>query len=251
MIENSFIFLERVNKKLEQNIWKQGIKTWEDFLRARSVKGLSKHRKLYYDRHILEARKQLYSFNSSYFIDKLPSTEIWRLYDFFKEDAVYLDIETNGLNLNNDITVIGLFDGINTKIMVKDINLDFDYLKKELQNYKLIVTYNGSSFDLPFIKKRYNILPNIPNFDLKTACQRVGLKDGLKNIEKNIGIKRNNIIENFRGGDALTLWKMYKATGDDYYLNLLVEYNEEDVINLKQIANFVVEKLKEVTLNSI
>ena len=59
MIENSFIFLERINKKLEQNIWKQGIKTWEDFLRARSVKGLSKHRKLYYDRHILEARKQL------------------------------------------------------------------------------------------------------------------------------------------------------------------------------------------------
>jgi len=244
MIENSFIFLERVDKKLEKAIWKQGITNWHDFLEAKSIKGLSKHRKLYYDRKILEARKQLYNNNSNYFIDRLPPSETWRLYDFFKEEAVYLDIETDGLNFENDITVIGLFDGINTKVMVKDINLDFNYLKRELQNYKLIVTYNGATFDLPFIKKRYNILPNIPNFDLKTACERVGLNGGLKNIEKKIGINRRKLIEKFRGGDALTLWKMYKATGDKYYLNLLVEYNEEDVINLKPIANYVVEKLK-------
>ena len=181
----------------------------------------------------------------------LPQSETWRLYDFFREDAVFLDIETTGLGKNeDDITVFGLYDGINTKTMIKGINLDYQLLKKELQKYKLIVTFNGASFDLPFIEKRYpNLLPKIPNFDVKSVTKRLGLNGGLKNIEKELGIKRNPIIDNFYGGDALTLWKMYRATGDDYYLNLLVEYNEFDVVNLKIVAEHCVKKMKETSLN--
>ena len=37
MIENSFIFLERISKKKEQNIWQQGIKDWQDFLKCKKV----------------------------------------------------------------------------------------------------------------------------------------------------------------------------------------------------------------------
>jgi len=238
--------LERVKKGVEKNLWKQGIHSWDSFLDANKINGLSITRKKYYDRKILEARKQLYNFNSAYFKDVLPQSEYYRLYDFFKEDCVFLDIETTGLDQkNNDITVIGLFDGLNTKTMIKNINFDYNKLKIELQKYKLIVTFNGSSFDIPFINKTYpGLLPNIPNFDIKSVTDRLGLKGGLKEIEKKLGIKRNKIIEKFYGGDALTLWKMYKATGDDYYLKLLVEYNEDDTINLKKIAEYCVEKLK-------
>lgn len=123
----------------------------------------------------------------------MPKSEYWRLYDFFKEDAVFLDIETTGLDpKNNDITLIGLFDGINTKTMVKGINFDLKGLKNELSKYKLIVTFNGSSFDIPFISKLYpNLLPNIPNFDLKSITNKLNLTGGLKEIEKKLGIKRN------------------------------------------------------------
>ena len=253
MITNTFIFLERIGDKLEQNIWKNGIYDWDSFLKRNNIKGLSKHRKLYYDRKILNARKALYNFDSSYFLDLLPQSEMWRLYDFFREDAVFLDIETTGLSkINDDITVFGLYDGINTKIMIKGINMDFNSLKKELQKYKMIVTFNGASFDLPFIEKRYpSLLPNIPNFDVKSIANKLGLKGGLKNIEKSLGIKRSNIVDKFYGGDALTLWRMYRATGDDYYLNLLVEYNEYDIINLKIVAEHCVKKMKEKVLNGI
>jgi hypothetical protein len=245
MIQNSFIVLPRIGKQLERNIWKQGIKNWDDFLNKESLKGLSKIRKRYYDRLLYNAKKALYSFDSSYFLNLIPQSEMWRLYDFFKDEAVFLDIETTGMSNYDSLTVIGLFNGINTKIMIKDINLDLYILRKELQKYKLIVTFNGALFDIPFIKKRYpNLLPNIPNFDLRTACERIGLSGGLKEIEKKLNIKRNKIIERFYSGDALTLWKMYKVTGDEYYLNLLVEYNEEDVINLKKIADHVVGVLK-------
>ena len=246
MIQNTFLFLERVKKGIEKNLWNQGIDSWDSFLNTKKIIGLSNRRKLYYDRKIIEARKQLYNLNSTYFKKILPQSEYYRLYDFFKEDCVFLDIETTGLDRkNDDITVIGLFDGVNTKTMIKNINLNYKKLKNELQRYKLIVTFNGSSFDVPFINKLYpSLLPDIPNFDVRSVTDRLGLKGGLKEIEKKIGIKRSKIIEKFYGGDALALWKMYRATGDDYYLKLLVEYNEEDIINLKTIADYCVEKLR-------
>jgi len=247
LITNTFIFLERIGDKLEQNIWRNGVYDWDSFLKRRNINGLSRHRKLYYDRKILSAKKALYNFDSSYFLDLLPQSEMWRLYDFFKEDAVFLDIETTGLSKDkDDITVFGLYDGINTKIMIKGINFDISALRKELMRYKLVVTFNGASFDLPFIEKRYpELLPKIPNFDVKSITEKLGLKGGLKNIEKLIGVKRSNIVDKFYGGDALTLWRMYRATGDEYYLNLLVEYNEYDIINLKIVAEHCVKKLKE------
>jgi len=245
VIQRTFIFLEKIGKRGEKNLFEQGINNWDSFLKAKRINGLNRSRKLYYNRQILKARNALYNFNSEYFLKTLPQSENWRLYDFFKEDAVFLDIETTGLSFEDDITLIGLFDGIETKTMIKGINFDYRILKKELQKYKLIVTFNGSSFDVPFINKRYpNLLPNIPNFDIKSISGRVGLKGGLKEIERRLGIKRNKIIEKFYGGDALTLWKMYRATGDDYYLKLLVEYNEEDIINLKTIAEYCVKNLK-------
>ena len=128
-------------------------------------------------------------------------------------------------------------------------NSDISYIlqkyKYELKKYKLMVTFNGSIFYVPFINKIYpGLLPNIPNFDIRSITSRLNLKGGLKEIEKKLGIKRNKIIEKFYGGDAVTLWRMYKATGDDYYLKLLIEYNEDDIINLKTIAEYCVEKLK-------
>ena len=129
--------------------------------------------------------------------------------------------------------------------------MDYGGLKKELQKYKLIVTFNGASFDLPFIEKRYpGLLPKVPNFDVKSLTDKLGLKGGLKNIEKEIGIKRKDIIEDFSGGDALTLWRMYRATGDEDYLNLLVEYNEYDIMNLKNVAEKCIERMRELMFKS-
>ena len=246
MIQNTCLFLERVNRGLEGNLWKQGIKDWDSFLNKEKIRSISKKRKLYYDRKIKEARKALYNQDSSYFKKILPKSEYWRLYDFFKDEAVFLDIETTGLDRNNDdITVIGLFNGIDTKTMIKGINFNPGELKKELKKYSLMVTFNGSSFDVPFINRAYpGLLPDIPNFDVRSVASKLNLKGGLKEIEKSLGIKRGKIVEKFYGGDALTLWKMYRATGDDYYLKLLVEYNEDDIINLKTIAEYCIEKLK-------
>lgn len=244
MIRSTFLFLDKIGKKTEQNLWEQGIKNWDIFLNTNKIYGISEHKKKYYDHRILNARKNLYNSNSAYFCNILPTSEHWRLYEFFREECCFLDIETS--KINGYLTVIGLFDGIETKTMIEGINFDYEALKKELEKYKLLVSFNGLTFDQPFLNKYYpNLLPKIPHFDLKHVCQRIGLSGGLKQVEKKLGIKRKNqVVEKMYNGDPIRLWKMFRATGDNYYLNLLVEYNEEDIVNLKTIADYVYEKLK-------
>jgi uncharacterized protein YprB with RNaseH-like and TPR domain len=246
MIRNTFLFLPKIKQKKEQNIWKQGIKNWDEFLNN-DVMGISKKTKQFYNRQIMEAQQAYYNGDSTYF-SKIPTTETWRLYEYFKDETVFLDIETSSsTSMKSYLTVIGLYDGIDTKIMIKDVNLDLVALKNELQKYKFVVTFNGSTFDIPYLNKKFpGLIPNVPHMDLRYLCSKIGLNGGLKDIEKQLGIMRDNeIVERLYGGDPLKLWKMFKGSGDDYYLKLLVEYNEEDVINLKIISDFTVNKLKE------
>lgn len=245
MIKSSFIILDKIGKKKEQSIWAQGVKSWEAFTSANNVRGISQRVKQYYDRKLIEAEKELYRQNSEHFTKLLPSSETWRLYEYFKEDAVFLDIETDGMGKYSDITVVGIYDGIETRTMVRGINLDMNILRKELEKHKLIVTFNGLCFDIPFIEKRYrNVIPKIPHMDLRFCCARLGMNYGLKQVEKKLGISRRH--QELSGADALTLWDLYKRTGNKDYLQELVEYNEEDIINLKAIANHASNELKKI-----
>ena len=253
MIQNSFIFLDRIGNRLEKSLWKMGVHDWELFQRRQSIPGVSCYRKGFYDRKLIEAQKALYNFDAAYFKHIMPSSEQYRLYDFFKDEAVFLDIETSGLSpYYSDVTVVGLYDGIDTKMMIKGINLDHEALKKELEKYKLIITFNGASFDLPFLEKCFpNTIPSIPHIDLRPVMKRIGYSGGLKKIERDLNIQRRELVADLDGGDALTLWRSYKASGDEYYLNLLIEYNEEDIINLKKIADFGTKELKKQLMQEI
>lgn len=167
---------------------------------------------------------------------------MWRIYNQFKDNILFVDIETSGFY--GDITVIGVYDGENTKTMVRGINLDKDLLKKTLAQANMLVTFNGSSFDLPVIERYFqNVIPNVPHVDLRHVCSKIGLIGGLKNIEKEVGINRAKELEGVDGSDAVYLWQQYKATGNREYLNTLVQYNEEDIINLKPLAEFAINKL--------
>ncbi|HIH37709.1 ribonuclease H-like domain-containing protein [Candidatus Woesearchaeota archaeon] len=244
MIQHTFQFLDGIGPGKEARIKAQGIGHWDDFLAVESIDGVQDGKKPYFDRKVKEAKQHLHSGNTSFFSQVLPKQEHWRLYNHFKEDAVFLDIETTGLSWRDEVTVVGLYDGINTKMMIKGINLDYTLLKKELQRYKMMISFNGITFDVPFLNKQFpGVVPSIPHFDLRFGCKKIGYSGGLKAIEPHFGIKRRDLVHDLHGGDAVLLWKMYRATGDEHYLNLLIEYNEEDIINLKKIADTVYKKL--------
>jgi uncharacterized protein len=243
MIRSSFVILERVGARLELNLWQQGCCTWQDFCSARALNGISPSRKNYYDRRLEEARRALNLGESEHFSSLLPKAEVWRLYEHFRSEAVFLDIETSGYY--GDVTIVGLFDGNRTMTMVKGINLDAKQLRRHLKRYKLIVSYNGLSFDAAVLERFCpGIMPKVPHFDLRFACQRLGLVGGLKKVEKMLGIKRAAAVEDMRGDDAVCLWNSFRSTGQRKYLQKLIAYNEEDIVNLQPIAEHAYSELK-------
>ena len=231
MLRESFVVLPGVRHRTECKLWHQGLNSWDDFLGAQKVKGLSEVRKESFDFRLKETMHHLKSGNSSFFAN-MPDQ--WRLYNEFKDEAVYLDIETNGYY--SGITVIGLFDGFDTKTFVRGFNLDRSLLIRELSKYKLIITFNGASFDLPVINRYFDFSPRVPHIDLRFVCQKLGFTGGLKAIEKQFSIKRRPEVNGLSGEDAVYLWEMWKSTGDKDYLDRLVWYNEEDILNLRPLA---------------
>src|SRR3989344_5787388 len=138
MIEKTFTFLPGIGSKKEKSIYKQGIRNWNSFLETKKEK----------------AKKELYGEKLSYFLKNLPKKENYKLYELFKDELVFLDIEVDS---KRNIIVVGLFDGFESKFLVKNVNLYREILKKELEKYKLVVTFNGSSFDLPLIEKQFDL----------------------------------------------------------------------------------------------
>ncbi len=232
----------------ESAIWHQGITDWNEFIASSKVKGFSRTTKEQADEKIRQVKRLFYNDEIELLAEVLPNKEHWRLYDDFKSETVFLDIETEGEYGN--ITVVGLFDGENTKTFVRGINLDRRLLQQELRKYKLVITYNGSSFDLPVMQKYFQVSPCMPHIDLRGVCSRVGLIGGLKAIEQQLGIKRPESIKYVSGNDAAELWHCWKATGDKDFLDMLVTYNEEDIVNLKPIADFAIKKLWEQIRNT-
>ena len=249
MLRKSFVLLDSVRSRTEKNIWSQGIKDWNDFLGTKKVKGISLAKKDIHDRKIQKAKQALRQDNSDFFANHVPFSDQWRLYDEFKDQAVFLDIETSGYY--GSITVVGLYDGYDTKMFIRGYNLDKALLENELKKYKLLVTFNGASFDMPVIKRYFNLDVSMPHVDLRFVCQKIGLNGGLKAIERRLGIRRRAEVEDIVGEDAVYLWEMWKSTRKKEYLDKLIMYNEEDIINLKPLAKYAIPRLWDKTKANI
>ena len=249
MLNNTYIHIPGVGKNLEQKIWAQGIHTWEEFLERKDRISIPSTRKTIICEGIKKSSERLAAKDYYFFSQCLPSAEHWRTYPLFSESVAFVDIETTGLSQRRDrITVIGIYDGSESKTYVKGINLDD--IVNELSKYRLLVSFNGARFDLPFIKSEF---PEIEfkqlHIDLVYPLRRIGYKGGLKNIEKILGISRSEDTEGMSGFDAVILWKQYER-GDKGALSKIIKYNKEDLVNMKTILELTYPKMVEKTLNS-
>ena len=240
MIENTFLHLPHIGPRTEIDLWRQGILTWDDLeLHLRNWPRNGQRRKLMANR-LQESRK--HRGKSLYFHHILPSTEQWRLYRDFSHSCAFVDIETTGVtSYGHEITVIGLYDGVHVYHFVNGENLE--EFEDAVDGFDLLVTFNGSRFDLPFIA---GFFPNFrlrqAHIDLLHVVRRLGYRGGLKSIEPLFGIARNPHIREMSGYDAVRLWQQH-LRGDPEALPRLVLYNEADVVNLKTIMDTAWERL--------
>lgn len=241
MLEHTFIHIPGIGLKTEQTLWGRGIHRWQDFLHhEKPVLSPAKDRLIHRDLEASLAHRD----DIDFFSDRLPSGEMWRLFGGFRRRAVYLDIETTGYDQwTSDITVIGLYDGIQVQTFVNGKNLDA--FETAVAAYDLVITFNGACFDLPFIRRNFPGI-SLPqgHIDLRFLLKKLGYEGGLKRIEKDMGITRGKDIEGVDGFEAVRLWWKYQR-GNEKALETLISYNSADIVNLAPLMELAYEKMKE------
>ena len=240
MLQHTFIHIQGVGPKIEQGLWRRSIYRWKDFLNhGKPI--FSSARDLMIRNELKASLEHLT--NIRFFCDRLSSTNLWRIFSTFRDRAVYLDIETSGGYRGVDeITVIGLYDGHSVYTFVNGQNLE--EFEIAIASYELVITFNGGSFDLPFIKRWFpNITLPPAHIDLRFFLNKLGYRGGLKSIEKQFGLRRDPDIDGMDGYDAVKLWNVYQW-GDKGALEKLVRYNRADIVNLKPLMERGYEQMK-------
>ncbi len=180
-------------------------------------------------------------------------TDNYHLNEIYNE-SLFLDIETTGLSRKySDIISITFLLYEDDKYKIYQIFCQYKidqpdalkFLKDSIMSKKYIVTYNGNSFDIPFLTEKaeqYNININFDSFvkidlynyikKLRNKINTVDLK--LKTVEDYFCIERNDTLE---GKDVLTLYEAYRLEPREEFSYLILKHNYEDVYNLPIVMN--------------
>jgi uncharacterized protein YprB with RNaseH-like and TPR domain len=230
-----------VGPKRERGFWNDGILTWDDMLADRDL--FDEGPPALLERELAASRQKLAEGDARWFEERLGHGQDWRLAaDFDDGRTAYLDIETDGatatqMSTDEDApggtTVCAVWDGIRAHVFMRKHNLH--ELPGYLNQYKVLCTFNGKAFDLPYLEGRFGKgFFKGAHLDLRPITRVVGLTGGLKKIEKQLGIKRPHAIRHYTGYDAVKLWGAFQRGRDDA-LGPLVRYNLADTINLQSL----------------
>ena len=229
MLTRTFIHVPGIGQRRERTLWERGYTDWDLFLRD----------------HPQGAWKSLIAsrLDEATVLRDLPGREAWRLLSSFPGRTVYLDIETEGLVIGEDrVTCIGLSDGNSVEAFVRGENLS--EFPSAIRRFDLLVTYNGSCFDLPVLRHAYPSVDwdGFHHVDLRYPARRVGLTGGLKRIERNLGLTRSGEIAGVDGYMAVRLWEAHRR-GCSGARDTLVHYCLSDAVHLKPLAARVFNRL--------
>ncbi len=243
MLRQTFCHIQGIGKETERALWAQGCSDWQTFLDHPGefkcgTSGQDHTRKM-----VEQSVEWLANGIHQPFQKSLGQQEAWRAWPEFRDRCLYLDIETDGGNTGNAVTIIGLYDGQQFTGLVK--GRDLESFRDLISHASMIVTFFGSGFDVPMLHKRFKgLLIDQIHLDLCFALKRLGYKGGLKKIEQQLGISRGDELTGLNGLDAIRLWRDYSSLGKEQALDQLIAYNREDVVNLERLAEVAYQGLK-------
>jgi uncharacterized protein YprB with RNaseH-like and TPR domain/predicted nuclease with RNAse H fold/dephospho-CoA kinase len=241
MLESTFRHLSGFGALKERRLWAAGVHDWDGY------EQLSRRQLSFFDRpggavsELAASRRALATGDADFFASRLPRPEHYRIALAFPEEILFLDIETTGLSLFYDqITIIGLSLGGEYRFHVTGQPLCS--IADWVERAKCMVTFNGTLFDLKFLRQEHPVL-RLPkaHVDLRFLARAVGLKGGQKEIERLIGFDRQT-VSHMSGEAAPLLWHEYRM-GSVEAFKRLIEYNRADVEGMKAIFDVVAERL--------
>ncbi len=236
VLEQCFVHLPHVGPSCERALRAEGIACWNDILNTPfPAAGLDLFAWEDVRRGAEESARALARDDAAYFVSRFPPAELWRVLAHWFEAASYFDIETSGLEADSIVTLVCCYhDGHPLRFLAGD-NLD-DFLPL-LENVRLLVSFNGASFDVPRVLDRFHIpeLP-CPHVDLRWLCRHAGWRGGLKKIEHEQGLRRPSDLEGLGGAEAVWLWRAWSERGDARARRTLERYCSADTAMLRMLA---------------
>lgn len=235
MIREALLHLPGVGPEKEKALRRMGLGSW-DRLRERmadafpSAAARAKVEACLRDCETAHARSDL-----GFFAETLAPRDRWRVLSDYFDQASYFDIETDGGDYSAQITLIACLHRGAMHTFVRGENLDdFPRLLAEIE---LLVSFNGASFDVPFVLRHF-ALPRLPcaHVDLRWIGRHQGYRGGLKAIEVRLGMARADELVGVDGLEAIRLWERWRRYRDDQARERLIRYCEADVRSLPVIA---------------
>ncbi|MBN1151115.1 ribonuclease H-like domain-containing protein [candidate division WOR-3 bacterium] len=233
MLLNSFCHLDGINLITEHELWNKGIKSWEQANSSLESIGFSEKKCKNIRKGIETSFQKFEERATDYFFDSLPREQHWRFFKEFKDEIAYLDIETTGLSRTDSVTVASIYYKGKLDVYVNGINME--KMVQDIAKPKILVTFNGNRFDIPFIENYFDIKIYQKKIDLMYILRNLGFRGGLKRCEKSLGITREG-MENLDGNIAVLLWEDYRRNKNVKALKTLIAYNAYDTINLERLS---------------
>jgi uncharacterized protein YprB with RNaseH-like and TPR domain len=232
VLPNTFRHISGIGPKTERRLWDAGIVDWPTAL-AHPLLPVARSRRRAVCDALQESNRRLAAGDARFFHERLPSADHWRTFPSFRDRTAYVDIETTGLGGPSDyITTIALYDGVAVRTYVRGKNLsDFG---RDIAEYRVLVTYNGKCFDVPFIRADLGAPMDHAHIDLRYTLAALGYRGGLKRCEVQLGIDRGDLVD-VDGYFAVILWREYERAGNESALETLLAYNVLDVVNLETL----------------
>jgi uncharacterized protein YprB with RNaseH-like and TPR domain len=236
LLEATFLHAQSIGRATEQRLWQSGANDWNAYLSgSESDWPLTRAQRALLTPTIVESVARLEAEDFAWFAERLPGSEHWRAVPAFGHRLAFVDIETTGGMDAGDLTVVGVYDGWRLRQFVQGQNLD--ELPEALEEAAILVTFFGTGFDLPFLRRAFPQMP-LPQMhvDLCYLLKKLGYRGGLKSIETQMGIQRPPGTAGLSGWDAVRLWREYQR-GRPSSLETLLAYNADDVRNMSDLLS--------------
>lgn len=243
LLRGSFQHLPGIGVAREARLWSEGVFDWADLVGRIPVQMDMFHKRgsAFYAA-LEESERALEDRDVAFFKSGLPKREHYRIAATFPGRCTFLDIESTGLSTYYDqVTLVGWSTGRTYSVLIDPEQTT--ELESVLREHPIVVTFNGTLFDLPFLTKRLNTdWSDSVHVDLRYLAKRVGLTGGQKKIEVSLGLARGSSLEGVTGAEAVELWFDYKE-GDLDALRKLVRYNHADIEGMKYVFEEVLGRL--------
>lgn len=182
------------------------------------------------------------------------------LEDYFKDcKVVIIDIETTGLVSEKNKVILGglIVVSENSSEAIQffaetkaDEKLMLEKFLPHLTNADVIISYNGTAFDLPFLNKRlikYDLPGQIPlykSFDLYKILRKSSLSKILPNlkqktVEDYMGISSER-ADQISGKQCVDYYQAYLTTRDPLYKEAILLHNKDDLFQLKKLLGLLI-----------